>query len=124
MQFRTILTVALVIPTAGCYLFFGPPRSRIQGWVYAGDLQTPLPRAEVCALGLDTVCVRADTRGHYSLSLTKQAVVFRFRFGSLQPAVSDTIHLDPPSPYAVNCALTDQLVLSDRPVPCQPVPGK
>jgi hypothetical protein len=75
-------------------------------------------------MGLDTVCVRADGKGHYSLSLTQQTVVFRFRYGALSPAASDTINIVPPQRYTLSCALTDRLILSDQPVACQPVPGR
>jgi hypothetical protein len=124
MQSRTVLIVALCALSAGCYLFFGPPRSRIRGLVYSVEQQAPLPRAEICALGLDTICVRADGKGRYSLSLPEQTIVLRFRFGALTPAASDSIRLLPPAPVTVNCALSSRLVLSERPVPCQPVPGQ
>jgi hypothetical protein len=124
MQCRTALVVALSTLGAGCYLFFGPPRSKIQGWIYSVEEQIPLSHAEVCALGWDTTCVRADAKGHYSFSLTEQTIVLRFRFGALTPAASDSIRISPPSPYTVNCALSNRLVLSDRPVACQPVPGR
>jgi hypothetical protein len=124
MQSRTALIVALSTLGTGCYLFFGPPTSRVQGWIYAVETREPLPRAEVCAFGLDTVCVRADGRGRYSMRLSEQSVVFRFRYGALPPAASDTIRILPPQRYSVSCAITDRLLLSDRPVPCQPVPGR
>jgi hypothetical protein len=92
--------------------------------VYSAELQTPLPQAEICAMGIDTICVRADRAGHYSFSLTEQTVVLRFRYGALPPAASDTIQIVPPQPYTLNCALSDRLILSDKPVPCQPVPGR
>jgi hypothetical protein len=124
MQSPTALIVALSTLGAGCYLFFGPPTSRVGGWVYDLDTQEPLPRAEVCAFGLDTICVRADGRGAYSMRLSEQTVVFRFRYGALPPAASDTIRLVPPQRYTVSCAISNRLVLSDRPVPCQPVRGR
>jgi hypothetical protein len=92
--------------------------------VYSLENQAPLPQAEVCAFGLDTTCVRTDSRGRYSLSLTEQTVVFRFRYGALQPAASDTIRVLPPQRYTVNCSITNRMIVSDQPVPCQPVPGR
>jgi hypothetical protein len=124
MQSRTLLIVALLALSSGCYLFFGPPRSRIQGWVHSADDQTPLPRAEVCVFGLDTTCIRADANGRYSISLPEQSVWIRFRYGAAAPAASDTIHLRPPTRYTVNCAITSRLVLTDHPLPCQPVTGR
>jgi len=124
MQSRTVLIVALSTLGAGCYLFFGPPTSRVQGWIYAVESQEPLPRAEVCAFGLDTLCVRADGQGHYSMRLTEQTVVFRFRYGALPPAASDTVRILPPQRYTVSCAISNRLVLSDQPVPCQPAPNR
>jgi hypothetical protein len=124
MQSRTALIVALSVLGAGCMLFFGPPTSRVQGWAYAFEEQVPLPQAEVCALGLDTLCVRADGRGHYSMRLTEQTAVFRFRYGALAPAASDTVRIVPPQGYTINCALSNRMVLSDQPVACQPVQGR
>lgn len=125
MQSPTLLVLALTFLGSGCALLgFGPPTSRIVGWVYSLEGEVPLPRADVCALGRDTTCVRADGKGRYALKLTAQTVVLRFRYGSLPPAESDSIHLRPPQGYTVNCALTNRLVLSDRAVACQPVAAR
>lgn len=125
MQSRTLLVLALSLPSSGCALLgFGPPTARVEGWVYALEDQVPLPRADVCALGTDTVCIRADRAGHYSMRLTEQQVVFRFRYGPLGPAVSEPMHLVAPGRYTVNCALSNRMLVSDQPVPCQPVAGR
>jgi hypothetical protein len=96
----------------------------VEGWVYSAESQAPLPSAEVCALGLDTLCVRADHEGHYSVRLTEQTLVLRFRYGALTPAASDSLRITPPATFTVSCALSGRLVVSDRPVPCRPVPGR
>lgn len=124
MQSRTGLVLAITLLGSACaFRVFGPARSRVEGWVYTIEDARPLPQAEVCAMGLDTACVRADQRGHYQVHLTEQTVVFRFRYGALAVAVSDSLVVLPPARYTVNCALTSRMVLSDHPIPCQPVPG-
>jgi hypothetical protein len=98
--------------------------SLIEGWAVTADGQDPLPQAEVCSFGKDTVCVRADRNGRYTLRLTAQTVWLRFRWGRLPMAMTDTLQLVPPQKYTVSCALSNLLVLSDRPQPCQPVTGR
>lgn len=125
MQPRLPLALGASLLLAGCALLgFGPETSVIDGWVYSAERQEPLPRAEVCAFGVDTVCVRADRQGHYRVRLGAQTLVLRFRFGSLPPAMSDTVHVIPPAPLTVNCALTSRLVVTDHALPCQPVAGR
>ena len=123
MRSRHLLALPLALVAAGCTLF-GPPTTLIEGLIYAIEEQRPLPRAEVCAFGLDTTCVRADGEGHYRIRLLEQTVVLRFRFGSLPPAVSDTLSVVPPGRITINCGLTSRLVLSDEPLPCQRIPDQ
>jgi len=120
-----LLFPAVAIAAAGCALLgFGPKLSRIEGWAVAADDQAPLPQAEVCSFGQDTICVRADSKGRYSLYLTAQTVWLRFRWGTLPLAVTDTIQVVPPQKYTVSCALSGRLVLAEHPQPCQPVTGR
>jgi hypothetical protein len=124
MRARALVVPAILLAAIGCALLgFGPVTSVIQGWAVSASDQRPLPQAEVCAFGLDTICVRADRHGKYSLRLTEQTVWLRFRWGSLPMAMSDTLRVTPPQKYTVSCGLTDRLVLSERPLPCQPVTG-
>ena len=116
-----VLPGALI--AVGCTLF-GPPTTLIEGWIYAVDERRPLPRAEVCAFGIDTTCVRANAEGHYRIRIEDQIVVLRFRYGSLPPAASDTLRIVPPGRLTVNCGLTSRLVLTDNALPCQPVPER
>jgi len=125
MSSRFVLAVAASATLTGCALLgFGPPTSVIEGHVYLADDGSTVPHAEVCAFGLDTSCVRADARGHYRLRRTQQTLVLRFRAGQLPPAISDTLRLTPPEQYTVDCAISGRLVISDRPLPCQPAPTR
>jgi hypothetical protein len=122
MRARPAVIVASALLASGCALLgFGPKTSLIQGMAVAADDQQPLPQAEVCSFGQDTVCVRADRHGRYRLRLKAQTVWLRFRWGSWPMAMSDTLALEPPQSYTVSCALSNLLVLSERPQPCQPV---
>lgn len=123
MRLRLSPALPLALLAGGCVLF-GPPTTVVEGWIYAIDEQRPLPRAEVCAFGLDTTCVRANGDGHYRIKLVEQIVVLRFRYGSLPPAASDTLRIVPPGRLTLNCGLTSRLVLTDSALPCQPVPGR
>jgi len=102
---------------------FGPPTAVIEGTVYLADDGSTLGHAEVCAFGLDTTCVRADGAGRYRLRRTEQSVSLRFRAGQLT-AATDTLRVLPPGRYQVDCAISGRLVISDRPPPCQPAPGR
>lgn len=121
MQFPQRLALAACSALlGGCALLgLGPPVSTIEGDVFLADQGVRIPYAEICAFGIDTTCVRADAQGHYRLRLTEQTIVLRFRAGQLPMAVSDTLRLQPPTRYGVSCGITDRLVISDRPLPCQ-----
>ena len=123
MQSRFLLALAATAMVSGCALLgFGPKTSLIEGHVYLADDGSLVPHAEVCAFGLDTACVRADAQGRYSMRRTEQTIVLRFRAGQLTPAVSDTLRVAPPGRITVDCAISGRLVISDRPLPCQPAP--
>jgi hypothetical protein len=111
---------AFALALSGCALLgFGPPTGIVEGDVFTAEAGTPIPHAEVCVFGMDTVCVRADARGHYRLRLTEQTVVLRFRAGRLPPAASDSLRVTPPNRVQVDCGIAGRLVITDRPVPCQ-----
>lgn len=115
----------MILVAGGCALLgFGPKMSLIEGWAVTADGQQPLPQAEVCSFGRDTVCVRADRKGRYALRLRAQSSWLRFRWGSLPMAMTDTIEIVPPQKYTVSCALRNVMVLSERPQPCQPVTAR
>jgi hypothetical protein len=125
MRPRASLVAMLALAASGCALLgFGPKTSLIQGLAVAAEDQQPLPQAEVCSFGRDTVCVRADSKGRYRLRLTAQTTWLRFRWGTLPIAVSDTLEVAPPENYTVSCALSNVFVLSARLQPCQPVAGR
>jgi len=109
---------------SGCALLgFGPPTGTIEGNVYLAESAEPIPHAEVCVFGMDTTCVRANAQGYYRIRLSEQTIVLRFRSGQLTPAASDTLRVTPPGRYRVDCGISGRLVISDRPLRCQPPSG-
>lgn len=125
MQSRFLLALAATTALTGCALLgFGPKTATVEGMVYLADDGSLIPHAEVCAFGLDTLCVRADENGRYRMRRTEQTVSLRFRAGQLPPAVSDTVRLVPPGRYQMDCAISGRLVISDRPQRCQPAPAR
>jgi len=126
MQFAQRLALAgFSLALTGCALLgFGPPTGIVEGTVFAAEAGTPIPHAEVCAFGTDTICVRADAEGAYRVRLAEQTVVLRFRSGQLPPAASDSLHVAPSGRFRVDCGISGRLVISDRPLPCQPPPGR
>jgi hypothetical protein len=126
MQFSPRVPLAgLSIAVAGCALLgFGPPTGTVEGKVFTAEAGTPLPHAEVCVFGADTVCIRADKKGHYRIRVTEQTVVLRFRAGQLPLAASDPLHVTAPGRFQVDCGISGRLVIADRPLPCQPPAGR
>jgi hypothetical protein len=117
--------VSLSIALSGCALLgFGQPTGIVEGDVFLVESAEPIPHAEVCAFGLDTTCVRANEQGHYRIRLPEQTIMLRFRSGQLTPAASDTLRVTPPGRYQVDCGISGRLVISDRPLRCQPPPGR
>jgi hypothetical protein len=125
MQSRVLFALAASACAAGCALLgFGPPTSVVEGTVFLAEDMTPVARAEVCAFGIDTTCVRANEAGHYRIRLAAQTIVLRFRAGTLTPAASDSLRVVPPGRYRVDCAVSGRFVISDRPLPCQRAPDQ
>jgi hypothetical protein len=126
MQWSPRLVLAgLSMALAGCALLgFGPPTGIVEGSVFTAEAGTPIPHAEVCVFGADTVCVRANNEGRYRVRIPEQTVVVRFRSGQLTPAASDSLHVAAAGRYRVDCGISGRLVISDRPLPCQPPPGR
>lgn len=125
MQLPRYLALAgAAMAFTGCALLgFGPPTGLVEGNVFLAETGRPLPRAEVCAFGMDTTCIRADDEGHYRIRISEQTLVLRFRSAQLPPAASDSIRVTPPGRYQVDCGISNRLVISDRPLPCRPPPG-
>jgi hypothetical protein len=122
---RRLALVSLSIALSGCALLgFGPPTGLVEGDVFLVESGEPIPHAEVCVFGMDTTCVRANEQGHYQVRLPEQTISLRFRSGQLTPAASDTLRVTPPGRYQVDCGISGRLVISDRPLRCQPLPGR
>jgi hypothetical protein len=122
---RHFALAGLTAALAGCALLgFGPPTGIVEGQVFSAGSGAPIPHAEVCVFGMDTTCVRADSRGQYRVRLPEQIIVLRFRAGQLPPAGSDTLHVTLASRITVDCGISERLVITDRLLPCQPRPGR
>lgn len=122
---RHLALAGFSVALGGCALLgFGPPTGIIEGNVFFAESGTPVPHAEVCLFGMDTTCVRADRGGDYRVRVTEQTIVLRFRSGQLPPAGSDSLRVIPGSRSRVDCGLSQRLVISDRPLPCQPRPAR
>lgn len=126
MQLPQRLALAgLSLAVTGCALLgFGPPTGVVEGNVFSAEAGTPIAHAEVCAFGMDTICVRANDDGRYRVRLAAQTVVLRFRSGRLTPAASDSLHVTASGRFRVDCGISGRLVISDRPLPCQPPRGR
>jgi len=122
---RHLALAGISMALGGCALLgFGPPSGVVEGDVFFAESGAPIPHAEICAFGLDTTCVRADSRGHYRVRLAEQTTVLRFRAGQLPPAGSDTLRVNRGDLLKVDCGIAGRLVISDRPLPCQPPPNR
>jgi hypothetical protein len=121
----------MVLPTlvaAACVpggpIYVGPPAVKLEGQVYVVEEQRPLPNAEVCAFGADTVCVATDTQGHFrvefrsTILLQGGALTLRFRTSGLPPAVAELHNVTPGEMTRVDCGISNRLTLSTEPATC------
>lgn len=83
----------------------------------------PIPSAEVCVLGADTSCVRADARGRYRLRVLAGTVTVRFRTPGSRPALVRGVMLEQGSNVHVSCAMSSRISLTDE-AACLPVPDR
>ena len=99
-----------------------------EGDVYVFEEKVLVPHAEACLFGTDTVCVRADTKGHYwmstyaSIIMDDSTVVLRFRIEGAQPAYSTQTGMTGKETRVVNCAISNRVTLSSQPRDCLPIP--
>ena len=99
-----------------------------EGEVYVFEERVPIPQAEVCLFGTDTLCVRADSKGHYwmstygSMVMDDSTVVLRFRIDGVQPAYSTQVGMADDEKRMVNCAISNRVTLSNQPRTCLPIP--
>ena len=99
-----------------------------EGVVYVFEERVPIPQAEVCLFGTDTLCVRADDKGHYwmstygSMVMDDSTVVLRFRIDGVQPAYSTQVGMTDDEKRMVNCAISNRMTLSNQRRTCLPIP--
>ena len=99
-----------------------------EGEVYVFEERVPVPHAEVCLFGTDTLCVRADSKGHYwmstygSMVMDDSTVVLRFRIDGVQPAYSTQVGMTDDETRVVSCAISNRVTLSSQPRACLPIP--
>jgi hypothetical protein len=99
-----------------------------EGKVHVFEQRVPVPQAEVCLFGTDTLCVRADNNGHYwmstygSMVMDDSTVVLRFRMDGMQPAYSTQIGMRGDEKRVVNCAISNRVTLSNQPRACLTIP--
>jgi hypothetical protein len=119
--------VALAACVPGSPVYFGPPLVILEGDVQVFEDRRPIPGAEVCVFGTDTLCVAADQHGAYraemreGMLLEGASVSVRFRAPGLPTALTELEGLEPGEVMRVDCAITNRFTLSNRPVSCLPV---
>ena len=121
------LAIAACVPGGPVYIGVSDTVT-FEGEIYVFEERTPAPQAEACLFGADTLCVRADSRGHYwmstygSMVLEDSTVTLRFRIAGLQPAYSILTSLTGDEKRVVNCAISNRVTLSNEPRACLPIP--
>jgi hypothetical protein len=86
----------------------------------------PIPQAEVCVFGADTLCVATDQKGEYlaqarsSVLLEGGRLTVRFRGQGFPTAVAELVDVAPGG-TRVDCGVSNRVTLSARPVACLPI---
>ncbi len=132
MRWSIVMTAGIFGGAVACVpgspIYVGPPLVTLEGHVYVFEWRAPIPYAEVCVFGADTLCVEADRNGQYraemrrSMLLEGGAVTVRFRIQRLAPAYTTLHGLEPGEKTTVNCAISNRLTLSNAPMECLPAP--
>lgn len=129
MRWIVLVTGVAVFPACvpGNPVYFGPPVVTLEGDVAVFETGQPLPETEVCVFGADTVCLKADSKGHYWTQIREQtllehgAVTVRFRAPGLPLAVAELRDLTPGQKSTADCAISDRVTLAGGPLPCRPI---
>jgi len=126
-----VLTLALAATITACVpgspVYFGPPLVILVGDVQLFEERQPVPMAEVCVFGTDTLCVASDQHGAYRAEMREEmllegrSLTVRFRVQGLPSALAELRDLETGDPTRVDCAISTRLTLSDRPVACLPI---
>jgi len=121
------MLLALAACTPGGPIYFGPPRIVLEGEIQVFEEQRPIPNAEVCVFGTDTLCVASDQQGIYRAGMSEgmllegASLTVRFRAQGLPTALAELEGLVAGDITRVDCAISNRLTLSERPVTCLPV---
>ena len=125
----TLAALAFAACVPGSPVYIGKADTvTFEGEVYAFEDRVPVPQAEVCLFGTDTLCVRADNKGHYwmstygSMVMDDSTVVLRFRIQGGQPAYSTQVGMTDDEKREVSCAISNRVTLSNQPRACLPIP--
>jgi len=108
-------------------IYLGPPLVTLQGLVFSFEDKRPLPDAEVCVFGTDTLCLASDQFGEYKaqvrdmMLLEGQALTVRFRPQGYPPAFAELSNLEPGEVTRVDCGISSRLTLSAEPATCFPL---
>ncbi len=118
---------AAVACVPGGPIYVGPPVVTLQGLVFSFEDQRPLPGAEVCVFGTDTLCVASDENGEFKAQLREimllegQALTLRFRPQGRPPAFAALTDVETGEVTRVDCGVSSRLTLSAEPAACLPL---
>lgn len=109
-------------------IYVGPPVVTLSGNVMSFEGMTPLPQAEVCAFGTDTLCVATDDGGHYRMAFDPVMLLeggvldVRFRTAGYPTAMLHLSRLTTGKWDETDCAISSRVTLTRQPVECRPIP--
>lgn len=123
MQPRLRLALATFASAWACVpggpIYFGPPVGTIRGAVFSLEDNQAVPNSEICVLGSDTTCVRANGEGKYDVKwATKEKVDVRFRIPGVRPALVEDVEVVLGEVVVVDCVLSTRVSLSTAPGAC------
>ncbi len=131
MRHTTLVTCLITLAAAACVpgspIYLGPPAVSLEGDVVSFEDRQPLPRAEVCVFGTDTLCVAADENGHFKAAtrvemlLEGGVLTVRFRAPGRQVAVARIDSVQVGVVTRVDCAVSNRFSVSSGPAACLPV---
>ena len=123
----TALTAPACVPGSPVYMGADPVVT-FEGEVYVFETREPAGLAEVCAFGADTLCVRANERGHYWLQVRAQILLeggemtLRFRVPGMHPSAARLSEVEADSKTTVSCSISNRASFSMEPRACLPPP--
>ena len=128
---RSLILLALGTAITACVpgspVYFGPPIVILVGEVQLFEERQPIPNAEVCVFGTDTLCVASDQNGSYRAEMREafllegKSLTVRFRAPGLPSALAELHDVETGDPTRLDCAISSRFTLSNRPVACLPI---